>query len=44
MNALRFLGYVPLLTLALMGVGIVAWALDQIGVILGSVLVALFQI
>lgn len=44
MNALRFLGYVPLLTLALMGVGAAAWAVDQIGVIIGSALVALFQI
>lgn len=44
MNALRFLGYVPLVTLALMGIGLAAWGMDQIGVILGSVLVALFQI
>jgi len=44
MNAFRFLGYVPLLTLALMGIGVVAWGIDHIGVVIGSVLVALFQI
>lgn len=44
MKAFRSLGYVPLLTLAIMGIGAVAWGVDQIGVIIGSVLVALFQI
>lgn len=44
MNPFRFLAHVPLVTLALMGIGAAAWGIDHIGVIIGSVLVALFQI